>query len=154
MVVFFKKSNENTYPKGRALMQMYRVVPITKDVSPIPLNCVCIFSQILGTLCIPVSVHPIPFQAFNKKLDSSETKQIPSPMLVLICFCKLGGHFLLSLIKYGQLFCSDFKVSIFECHRFSAVYWFKKLLNESLLQDLIWRWADFFLRFYFIFFLA
>ena len=37
-------------------------------------------------------------------------------MLVLICFCKLGGHFLLSLIKYGQLFCSDFKVSIFECH--------------------------------------
>ena len=30
MVVFFVKSNENTYPKGRALMQMYRVVPITK----------------------------------------------------------------------------------------------------------------------------
>jgi len=29
-VVFFVKSNENTYPKGRALMQMYRVVPITK----------------------------------------------------------------------------------------------------------------------------
>ena len=28
MVVFFVKSNENTYPKGRALMQMYRVVPI------------------------------------------------------------------------------------------------------------------------------
>jgi len=24
----FVKSNENTYPKGRALMQMYRVVPI------------------------------------------------------------------------------------------------------------------------------
>ena len=30
MVVFFVKSNENTYPKGRALMQMYRVVSITK----------------------------------------------------------------------------------------------------------------------------
>ena len=30
MVVFFVKSNKNTYPKGRALMQMYRVVPITK----------------------------------------------------------------------------------------------------------------------------
>ena len=30
MVVFFVKSNENTDPKGRALMQMYRVVPITK----------------------------------------------------------------------------------------------------------------------------
>jgi len=29
MVVFLVKSNENTYPKGRALMQMYRVVPIT-----------------------------------------------------------------------------------------------------------------------------
>jgi len=30
MVVLFVKSNENTYPKGRALMQMYRVVPIKK----------------------------------------------------------------------------------------------------------------------------
>jgi len=30
MAVFFVKSNENTYPKGRALMQMYRVIPITK----------------------------------------------------------------------------------------------------------------------------
>ena len=30
MVVFFVKSNENIYPKGRVLMQMYRVVPITK----------------------------------------------------------------------------------------------------------------------------
>jgi len=28
--VFFVKSNENTYPKRRALVQMYRVVPITK----------------------------------------------------------------------------------------------------------------------------
>ena len=28
--VFFVKSNENTYPKGRALMQMYRVVPQMK----------------------------------------------------------------------------------------------------------------------------
>ena len=27
MVVFFPKKNENTYPKGKALMQMYRVVP-------------------------------------------------------------------------------------------------------------------------------
>ena len=30
MVVFFIKSNSNSYPKGRSLMQMYRVVPITK----------------------------------------------------------------------------------------------------------------------------
>ena len=30
MVIFFIKSNENIYPKGRALVQMYRVVPITK----------------------------------------------------------------------------------------------------------------------------
>ena len=30
MVVFFVESNENTYPKGRALVQIYRVVPITK----------------------------------------------------------------------------------------------------------------------------
>jgi len=30
MVVFFVKTNENTYQKGRALMQMYIVVPITK----------------------------------------------------------------------------------------------------------------------------
>ena len=29
MVVFLVKSNENTYPKGRALMQMYSVLPIT-----------------------------------------------------------------------------------------------------------------------------
>jgi len=29
MVVFIVKSNVNTYPKGRALIQMYRVVPIT-----------------------------------------------------------------------------------------------------------------------------
>jgi len=30
MAVFFVKSNENTYPKGRALMQMYRIVPQMK----------------------------------------------------------------------------------------------------------------------------
>jgi len=30
MVVFFVKSNEHTYPKGRALMNMYRVVHIMK----------------------------------------------------------------------------------------------------------------------------
>jgi len=30
MVVFFVKSNKNTYSKGRSLVQMYRVVPITK----------------------------------------------------------------------------------------------------------------------------
>ena len=27
---FFVNSNENTYSKGRALMQMYKIVPITK----------------------------------------------------------------------------------------------------------------------------
>ena len=31
MVVFFIKSNENTFPKGRALMQQYTVVPIRKE---------------------------------------------------------------------------------------------------------------------------
>jgi len=30
MVVFFVKNIENTYPKGRALMQMYRVISKTK----------------------------------------------------------------------------------------------------------------------------
>jgi len=30
MAVFFVKSNGTTYPKGRALIQMYRVVHITK----------------------------------------------------------------------------------------------------------------------------
>jgi len=30
MAVSVVKSNENTYSKERALMQMYRVVPITK----------------------------------------------------------------------------------------------------------------------------
>jgi len=30
MAVFFVKSNENTYPKGRALMQIYRAVHKTK----------------------------------------------------------------------------------------------------------------------------
>ena len=30
MIVFFVKSNENTYPKGGALMNMYIVVPPTK----------------------------------------------------------------------------------------------------------------------------
>ena len=30
-LVFCVKSNENIYPKGRALMQMYRVVPISKE---------------------------------------------------------------------------------------------------------------------------
>ena len=29
IAVFFLQSNENTYSKGRALMYMYRVVPIT-----------------------------------------------------------------------------------------------------------------------------
>ena len=30
MVVFFVKSNENTYPKGGAFMQIYKVVTTTK----------------------------------------------------------------------------------------------------------------------------
>jgi len=30
VAVFFVKNNENTYQKGRAFMQIYRVVPITK----------------------------------------------------------------------------------------------------------------------------
>jgi len=32
MVFFYVKSNDNTNPKGRALMQMYRVVPQKKRV--------------------------------------------------------------------------------------------------------------------------
>ena len=31
---FFAISNENTYPKGRALVQMYRAVPITERGNP------------------------------------------------------------------------------------------------------------------------
>ena len=31
MVVFVVKRNENTYPKWKELMQMYRVVPITYE---------------------------------------------------------------------------------------------------------------------------
>jgi len=31
MVVFFVKSNENTYQKGRSFMHMYRVVPQAKS---------------------------------------------------------------------------------------------------------------------------
>jgi len=30
MEVFYTNNNEKTYPKGRVLMQMYRVVPQTK----------------------------------------------------------------------------------------------------------------------------
>ena len=30
MIAFYVKRNENIYPKGRALMKMYRVVPQTK----------------------------------------------------------------------------------------------------------------------------
>jgi len=36
MVVLFVNSNENTYPKGRAPTQMYRVVPITKRGNSLP----------------------------------------------------------------------------------------------------------------------
>ena len=39
MVVFFVKSNENTYPKGRALMQMYKVVPIKKRGNCTKITC-------------------------------------------------------------------------------------------------------------------
>jgi len=42
MVVFFTKNNENTYSKGRSLMQMYRVVPQTKRG-----NCVNVLSVTL-----------------------------------------------------------------------------------------------------------
>jgi len=36
MAVFLVKSYENTYPKGRALIQMYRVVPQTKRGNVLP----------------------------------------------------------------------------------------------------------------------
>jgi len=57
MAVFLVKSNENTYPKGRALMQMYRVVPIMKrgnyqqktyfltNLTTLDLNCVSFVSE-------------------------------------------------------------------------------------------------------------
>ena len=38
-VVFIVKNNENTYSKGRTFMQMYRVVPITKE-ELMPIICV------------------------------------------------------------------------------------------------------------------
>ena len=31
MLVFFVKYDENTYPKGRAILQINRVVPLTKE---------------------------------------------------------------------------------------------------------------------------
>ena len=47
MVVFcFVKSNENTYPNERALMQMYRVVPITKRGTR---SYVCISKVLMST---------------------------------------------------------------------------------------------------------
>ena len=39
MVVFYVKSNENNYPKGRAIMQMYRVVP-QKKIGKYTIICV------------------------------------------------------------------------------------------------------------------
>ena len=47
MVVFFVKSNENTYPKWRALKQMYRVVPMTKrgNYLSITLYKICIIKS-------------------------------------------------------------------------------------------------------------
>jgi len=41
MIVFFVKGNENTYPKGRALMQIYRVVPKTNKKHPMVESAVC-----------------------------------------------------------------------------------------------------------------
>ena len=49
MVDFVVKHNENTYPKGRALMQMYIVVPITKRgnyVGPVVNTCFIPFSYL------------------------------------------------------------------------------------------------------------
>jgi len=48
MVVFLFKSNENTYPKGRPFMKMYRVVPITKRG-----NCT-VSSCYVGTKCTTI----------------------------------------------------------------------------------------------------
>ena len=39
MVVFFVKNNENTYPKGRALMQIYRVVCQMNRENLINMSC-------------------------------------------------------------------------------------------------------------------
>jgi len=47
MVVFFVKSNENTYSKGRAFIQMYRVVPITKRGNGL-INMACDWLHIEG----------------------------------------------------------------------------------------------------------
>jgi len=50
MVVFFVKINENTNPKGRALMQMYRVVPKTKRGNSRwnPVFTIMYFAVVLG----------------------------------------------------------------------------------------------------------
>jgi len=48
MVVFFVKGNENTYLKGRALMQMHRVVPMKRGNYGI--TCVCISCQTRSSL--------------------------------------------------------------------------------------------------------
>ena len=41
---FFFKNNENTYPKGRSLMQMYRVVPKTKQKELLEKRCLLFFT--------------------------------------------------------------------------------------------------------------
>jgi len=45
IVIFIVKSIENTYPKGRALMQLYRVVPITKRGNILQLVLTAAFSS-------------------------------------------------------------------------------------------------------------
>ena len=56
MEIFYVKSNEITYPKGRALMQMYRVVPITKRGTIVGVhiykgvNVYCEFGDSVGTM--------------------------------------------------------------------------------------------------------
>jgi len=47
IVVFFTQDNENTYPKGRVLVQMYRVVPQTKTDNSV-LWVFCIVSAVFG----------------------------------------------------------------------------------------------------------
>ena len=53
-VVLFAKSNDNTYPKGRALMQMYRVVLITKrgnKTLAIQFSCTCCYMYKMRHTC-------------------------------------------------------------------------------------------------------
>jgi len=63
MLVFVVKRDENTYPQGRALMQMYRVVPLTKR------------GNYVGPVVNPVNPCFIPFSYLFCECTTSFTNE-------------------------------------------------------------------------------